>query len=419
MREKGISVEIIDGTFKKKKEVIEETQKFNPSIIGVYAMFTMEHNSLNIAKSLRKNGKLLIVGGPLPSVYPENFLGEFDIVVRGEGEQTMLEIVQFNRGEKELSQIPGIVYNGLNRKIVYNPPRKLISNLDSIPLPSRDLFDNKAYMNYYQQTHGHLITSIISSRGCPYHCDFCSKPVFGDSYRERSAKNVLDEIEDVLSYGYEYVFFQDDCFTLNQKRVEEICNAILDRKIKIGWYCLSRVDAINQEMLSMMRQAGCKQIFFGIESGNNSVLKMMKKEFTIEQTRKAVELTAASEIKTGAFFILGYPGETDETILNTIQFATSLPLDYLSFTLPYPIPGTGLYKRIKDQQINLNSIDSGHRFIDHQLTFKSPFSERKLKFAILKGMIQFKAKKHWGSHLYSIFGKSFDVLTDNIFKALK
>jgi anaerobic magnesium-protoporphyrin IX monomethyl ester cyclase len=145
----------------------------------------------------------------------------------------------------------------------------------------------------------------------------------------------------------------------------------------------------------------------------------MKKQFTHEQARKAVELTASSGIKTGAFFILGYPGETEDTLLNTLKFATSLPLDYLSFTLPYPIPGTKMYERVKSQLKKSGRTDSGHSYKDHTLTFQSPFSENKLKFAILKAMIQFKAKQHLGSRLYQLLGEPFEGLTDRVFKALK
>jgi len=177
--------------------------------------------------------------------------------------------------------------------------------------------------------------------------------------------------------------------------------------------------------VSKMKEAGCRRMFFGIESGNNSILKVMKKQINVEQARKAVELTAAAGIKAGAFFILGYPGETEETILDTIRFATSLPLDYLSFTLPYPIPGTGLYERVKDHLKASNSPNSlhsavpRHSFIDHTLNFQSSFSEKKLKFAIVKAMVQFKAKKYLGNFVYPLVGKPFEVLTDRIFKALR
>jgi len=418
LRKNGISVKIIDYTFKNENEASEQVRKINPSVIGIYSMFTLENNSIKLAKSLRGNCDLLVAGGPLPSVSPVKFLQNFDIVVVGEGEKTMLEITKFLRGDKDLSQIAGIVYKGKNGKIVYNPSRDLMSNLDDIPFPARDLFDNEAYQIYYKRAHRSTTTSMMSSRGCPFTCDFCSKPVFSHSYRERSAENVVDEIEDVLSYGYECVFFQDDCFTLNEKRVKRICEEIQHRRLNLGWYCLSRVDSINKKMLANMRRAGCKQIFFGIESGNNSVLNFMKKQFTIKQARKAVELTVSSGIKTGAFFILGYPGETEETILDTIRFATSLPVDYLSFTLPYPIPGTGLYEKVNSDLKNLNLRDTDYSLIDHTLIFKSKFSEKKLKFAIAKAMIQYNAKKHMGS-FYFLFREPFEVLTDKIFKALR
>lgn len=147
----------------------------------------------------------------------------------------------------------------------------------------------------------------------------------------------------------------------------------------------------------------------------------MNKQLTVEQAKRAVELTASSGLKTGAFFILGYPGETDRTILGTIQFATSLPLDYLSFTLPYPIPGTGLYEKVKDHLNSKNSsstVSRRHRFIDHRLNFEYDFSERKLKFAIAKATIQFRIRRHLGRPIYLLIGKPFELLTNVIFKVL-
>lgn len=429
LRENGVSVEIVDCTFRNEREVISRIRKLNSSVIGIYSMFTMENNSLKLARLLRENCDLLAAGGPFPSIYPEMFLQDFDVAVMGEGEQTMLEIIKSLTGEIELSKIPGIAYkksvtneDDAKDEIVRNPQRKPISNLDSLPLPARDFFDNEDYKAYYKRIYGYTVTSIMSSRGCPFKCDFCSKPVFGELYRERSAENVVDEIEDVLSFGYERVFFQDDCFTLNERRVRDICEEILQRRLQFDWDCLSRVDSVNQETLSKMKTAGCKRIFFGIESGDNSILKIMKKQVTIEQARRAVELTASMGIKTGAFFILGYPEETDETILNTIRFATSLPLDYLSFSLPYPIPGTGLNERVKSRLKNPSSLNASiarRRFIDHTLNFQSPFSEAKLKFAIVKAMAQHKFRKRLGNSLYTLLGKPFETLTDHVFKTLK
>ena len=431
LRAHNISAEMIDCTFITKEEALRRARSHDPSVIGIYTMYTMEENSLQFAKSLRDDCDLLVAGGPLPSVFPEKFLHDFDIVAIGEGEQTMLDVTLASNNGHGLTAISGIAHNGAHRvtgtdeptnsSIVRNPQRAFIENLDTLPLPARDLFDNQAYQEYYKKTFGQAVTSVMTSRGCPYKCDFCSKPVFGDVFRARSAANVVDEIEDVLSYGYESVFFQDDCFTLDERRVFNICEEILRRGLKLNWECLSRVDAINLDLLSKMKQAGCRRVFFGIESGNNDVLKIMNKQLTIEQAKRAVELTASSGLKTGAFFILGYPGETDRTVLETIRFATSLPLNYLSFTLPYPIPGTGLYEKVKDRLNSKNPNSAApkrHQLIDHSLNFECDFSERKLKMAIAKATIQFRIRRYLGRSLYLLIGKPFEILTDVIFKAL-
>lgn len=429
LRTNGIPVTIIDCTFSNEEDAVEKLRKLKSRIIGIYSMYTMEENSLKLAKLLRNNCELLVAGGPLPSSCPEKFTQDFDAVVIGEGEQTMLELVRSLDEGKAFSKIAGMVFRkelrnviqnpeANNNSLIYTPPRQHIMNLDSIPFPTRDLFDNAAYQDYYKRGFGYTVTSIMTSRGCPFNCDFCSKPVFGDTFRAASAESVVNEIEDAISFGYERIFFQDDCFTLDRERVIKICDEIILRKLKIDWECLSRVDAIRPDTMSKMKQAGCKRIFFGIESGNDSILRIMNKRFTVNQARKAVELTASEGIKTGAFFIVGYPGETNETILNTIRFATSLTLEYLSFTLPYPIPGTGLYEKVKDCQKNPANRAKQHRLVDHTLTFESTFSEGKLKFAIVKAMLQFNAKKHL-KPIYFLVRGPLEILTDNIFKALK
>jgi len=414
-----------------EKAAIQRIEESEASIVGIYSMYTMEESSYRIAQEVRKKGRLLVAGGPLPTIRPLEFLQDFDVVVIGEGEQTMLEIVTaFKKGE-DFSKINGIAYKerrgfshinqneDKNNRIIFNPARPFIPNLDSIPLPARDLFENNQYMAYYRNTFGYAATSLMTSRGCPFNCDFCSKPVFGETVRMRSSGNVVDEIEDALSYGYNYIFFQDDCFTLDEQRVSEICEEILKRGLGFHWSCLSRVDSIGIETLSKMKKAGCERIFFGIESGNDMVLKTMKKQFTADQARKAVELTASTGIETGAFFILGYPEETDETILDTIRFASSLPLDYLSFTLPYPIPGTGLYEKVKDSIKDPIYSAPHHRLINHSLNFESSFSEKKLKFAIIKATIQSRMKRRLPDLMYQVVGKPFEIMTDLFFRALK
>ena len=188
----------------------------------------------------------------------------------------------------------------------------------------------------------------------------------------------------------------------------------------MDWECLSRVDTIDLETALMMKKAGCVRVFFGLESGNDKVLALMKKKATTSQGKRAVLVTKDARIQTGAFFIAGYPGETDRTVLETLKFASSLPLDYLSFTVPYPIPGTPLYHRVKDSIEFDDYNQPKHRSLtDHKLIYRSSFSENKLKFAILKGMVQFKLKKYLGARGYELVGEPFNHLSDLVFRLLR
>lgn len=423
LRQHDISASLVDCTFLRKKEALEQVKNSNSKIIGIYSMFSTKHSAIQMAKLLKDNCDMLVAGGPLPTLRPEDFLVDFDVVIVGEGEKTMLELVRTIENNGSLSRISGIVYKEQKKneraKVFYTPPREFVEDLDRLPFPSRDLFDNQSYKNYYSKKFGYTTTSLITSRGCPFNCDFCSRAVFGNKFRTRSAVNVVDEIESVKALGYERIWFADDCFTLNRKRLLDICYEITRRGLKMEWECLSRVDTIDQETAFKMKQAGCVRVFFGIESGNDDVLALMKKQATANQAKEAVFLTKSTGIQVGAFFIVGYPGETNETILDTLRFASSLPLDYLSFTLLYPIPGTPLYERIKDRIEFDDWNEPEHRsLIKHKLLYNSSFSEAKLKFAILKGLAQFRLRKFLGARGYQLFGKTFERLTDYMFRFL-
>jgi radical SAM superfamily enzyme YgiQ (UPF0313 family) len=224
LRRHAIDVAILDCTFLTTQEVLNRVQQLDSPIIGIYCMYTMEEAARPLAQQLQGTCDLLVAGGPLPTLEPETFLQDFDVVVLGEGERTLLDVHASWTTGGELGAVQGIAYTDRNvehasGRVAYTPPRSLIEDLDAIPRPARDLFDNAVYQRYFRNTHGYTMTSLITSRGCPYHYEFCSKPVFGDTYRSRSAVNVVDEIEDALAFGYERLFFQDDCFTLDAQRV--------------------------------------------------------------------------------------------------------------------------------------------------------------------------------------------------------
>jgi anaerobic magnesium-protoporphyrin IX monomethyl ester cyclase len=336
----GIDVEILDCTFLSGlDEAVYQVLEKDPSIIGIYSIFTLNENALSLGKRLHENCEILVAGGPLPSADPEPFLDVFDIVVIGEGEETMLEIA---KQEKGVNNINGIAYKEINGqlsrsssdegyKIVKNEPRELIMDINSIPFPARDLFENQKYINYYQRKGNKASTSIMSSRGCLYKCEFCSRSIFGNSFRERSPENIIEEIKQVLKLGYEKVVFQDDSFTITKERVVNFCQKVLQSGLYFEWDCLSRVDSIDYDTAFLMKKAGCQRVFFGLESGNDEILNLMNKQADKTQAIKAINSTKAAGIRAGAFFIIGYPGETDDSLLETINFASSLNLDYLSF----------------------------------------------------------------------------------------
>lgn len=424
LRQNGITANLVDCTFVSEKEAVERVKNSSPDIIGIYSMFSMKTQALQMAHLLKHSCSMLVAGGPLPSISPEYFVSDFDAVAIGEGEKTALELVQcFERGHP-ISETRGIAYREKDQsqygKIVYTKPRQFIKNLDSLPFPARDQFDNEAYRKHFSQKFGYTATSVITSRGCPFKCDFCSRAIFGNHFRARSAKNVVDEMESVKELGYDRIWFSDDCFTLDKKRLLSICEEIRQRRLEIGWECLSRVDAVDKETASRMKQAGCVRVFFGLESGNDAVLSLMKKQATTNQGLKAVLTVKSAGIQAGAFFIVGYPGETSETILDTLRFGSSLPLDYLSFTLPYPIPGTALYERVKHEIETEDWDERKHRSLfEHKLLYRSEFSEAKLKFGILKAMGQFELRKKIGKRGYRILGSPFERVTDIVFRLMR
>jgi len=278
------------------------------------------------------------------------------------------------------------------------------------------MFDNKAYQNYYSRKFGYKTTAVMTSRGCPFSCDFCSRPVFGNNFRAHSAKRVAGEVEEVAALGYDRVWFADDCFTLSRSNLFAVCDEITKRNVGVGWECLSRVDTLDEEAAVKMREAGCIRAFFGLESGNDDILKVMNKQITTAQARRAVECCRAAGIKTGAFFILGYPGENAQTILDTVRFASSLPLDYLSFTLPYPIPGTPLYDRLSGRLVRDEWEEpKNYKMVKHRLLFDSQVSEVKVKFAVVKGMGQFYIRKYLGNVGYTVFGKPIEAVSDAVY----
>ena len=418
VRDAGHVVELLDCTFLSRDEAFRRATASEADVVGIYSMLTMRADSLEFARRLRRPGRLVVAGGPLPSCDPESFMPEVDVVARGEGEESLVELLAAHENGGRLDAVCGLVYRDeATGAPAYTAPRPLRADLDGIGFPARDLYPNADYVRRWRHRGLPATTSVITTRGCPFRCEFCSNAVFGASYRERSAANVVAEVQQALEAGYRRIHFADDVFTLNRRRLLQVCREIRRRHLDFSWECLGRVDSLDAELCTVMRAAGCDRIFFGIESGDDDMLRLMGKRITVENARRAVEAAQAAGIRAGGFFILCYPGDTDETVLATIRFATSLRLDYLSFTMPYPLPYTALWERVSET-VTREWIPPDHGLIDHVLTFEGDFSERKMRLAIAKGGVEHALRSHMGP-IAPLGVIPFAAATDALFRRMR
>jgi len=324
--------------------------EFKPDVLGITATTPTLKQSLHIselAKRILPEVKV-ILGGPHPTVDPEGVLrsGSVDIVVIGEGEETVRELINALSSGSSLVNVAGICYNEDGRPIK-NPPRPLIADLDSIAPPARELLKLDRYPNHALAL-SDPGASVITSRGCPGQCIYCSKHTFGSRFRARSPDNILDEIELLVNeYGVKEIQFVDDTLTLDKRRIVELCQGIVKRKLDITWMAPNgiRVGTVDRDTLAWMRKSGCHFLFLGVESGNQNTIEKIKKGTTLKQVRQTVKLVKEAGIGVGGFFMIGLPGETKEDVEESILFARTLKLDAVKFGLVVPLPGTPLFEQ--------------------------------------------------------------------------
>ena len=331
------------------EEFRNEIGKRRPDLVGITSNILTYKSALKIAKIAKEAHPkcLTVIGGPHVSFWDQEALQEcphLDVVVRKEGENTLLELVQRLEAGKSFSDVLGTTCRK-DGKIVKNPDRPYIENLDELPFPARHFWPIECLQKY-----GTVIFEVVTSRGCVQWCSFCIEVrTHGRKYRTRSPKNVVDELEFLHNtYGAKYFAFIDDAFTVDQRRAAEICEEIKKRKLKIKWACETRVDRVTKALLLEMKEAGCADIWFGIESGSQRVLDTMKKGISLEQTIKAFKWAKEVGIKPNPNVILGVPGETKETAWETIRFVERLIPDYMGcYTVATPYPGTPMYDYIQ------------------------------------------------------------------------
>ena len=330
----------------------QQIDAFMPRVVGVTSTTVSYHAARQVLQVLKESYPEIttVLGGAHLSAIPLETMKDcetLDIGVVGEGEQTLAEVVERLESSQPLNGVPGtlIRYQGA---IIQNPVRKPVSDLDATPVPARHLLKDLRRYSHTPFRGARFTTTMITSRGCPFQCGYCDQSIFGRKWRAHSAEYVVKEIASLKErYGVEFISFEDDNFLLSKNRTIDICREMLGRRLDIGWSCLGRANEVDEEVLPLMKMAGCSVVYVGIESGSTRILELINKKLKMEETEKGIRLIKQHGINVMGSFILGIPTETRAEMEKTIRLALSLPLDGVSFFMFTPYPGTPLRELAK------------------------------------------------------------------------
>lgn len=353
-KETNHQIEILDTQVERLNydQIKEEIKKRNPDIIGITALtFTLIDviNTAKIAKEVNSNIKV-ILGGSHVNIYPEETINipEIDFLVLGEGEYVIKQLLENIDKPDKLKEIKGLVFRNKG-EIVNTGIAEPVKNLDELPFPARHLTPFEKYFSIMSSNMP--VTTMFTSRGCPYRCLFCNRPDFWKIFRARSAKNVVDEMEECKKMGIKEIFIYDDTFGVDRQRVMDICSEITKRNLSIVWDIRTRVDTVDKEILKTLKESGCQRIHYGVEAGTKKILNILGKGITLEQVKKAFGWTKELKIQTAGYFMIGSPTETRNDVLQTIKLTKKLNPDYVHISVTTPYPATDLYKMAIEQQI--------------------------------------------------------------------
>jgi len=350
----GYEVAAFDTTFRTDPSVFAAAlERLDPRVVGIHATIISRTTAAEMIRIAKAQGRIVIMGGPDPSECLQEYLLEYgaDYVVIAEGEETARELMDhLTRGAPaDVHQIAGIAYKRDGR-VTRTLPRKVVADLDAIPRPDLDLINIDWYLKAWQKHRGETSLHIMMTRGCPYACKWCSKAVFGQTYRARAPEEVADEMKSLIDrYHPDWLWIADDLVGVNKKWVARWHAAVMERGAQIPFECLSRVDIVEPEMLRQLKEIGCRRIYFGVESGSQKVLDRMQKDFQVESIYRAAEMTKAAGIERGFFIMLGYLDEKHEDVRMTRRVLLDLQPEFAGFSVAYPLKGTPFFEEVKDQ----------------------------------------------------------------------
>jgi radical SAM superfamily enzyme YgiQ (UPF0313 family) len=404
LKENGINNNIFDTTFSSKDKLKKYLINEQPDYVAIYVNLMTKINVLEIIKFIKSNNSInkakIILGGP-EIRYNANDLLEHgaDYLVIGEGEATTLELINKLQSinEIDLSNVNGIGFKNTEGKIIFTPERTLINNIDELPFPNRSGIEISDYQNAWKTRHGLDAVSISTMRGCPYTCKWCSRAVYGLTYRRRSPQIVVKELRHIKeNYNPDTIWFVDDVFTISHKWLSGFNEELKKNNLKIKFECITRADRMNEEVIKTMKESGCFRVWIGAESGSQRIIDAMDRRVKVEQVREMINLSRKYGIEAGTFIMLGYPGETERDIEETINHLKKSNPDYFTITVAYPIKGTEFFEEIEANQLNAFEWEKQS---DRDRDFVRTYPKRYYDYAVrhVVNEVKYHQKKNNGS----------------------
>lgn len=414
---------VFDSTFSSYQSQLDFIKKEQPKIVAIYTNLMTKLNVVKLVDELKSNSiygnPSIILGGPDITYNVENYLSiGADFLVIGEGEQTSLELYTAILNNTNYDNIQGIAFKE-DEQIIKTSPRTKIKDLSELPLPNRKQISIASYLDVWKKHHGKSSMTVSTQRGCPYTCKWCSTAVYGQSYRRRPAHMVAAELKHLKdTYNPDAIWFVDDVFTVSHKWLRSFHEEVIKQDAVVPFECITRAERLNDEVLQLLKEAGCFRVWIGAESGSQKIIDTMDRRVDVNVVKKAIQKTNNLGIETGTFIMLGYPNEEEEDIRNTVQYLKDANPTHFTITIAYPIKGTSLYSEIEDKiTVQPTWKTSTDREIDFERTYNRKYYNYALKY-VINEVNQHKQKLS-GNHTNALKLKAKSLLAQTGMKFYK
>jgi len=423
LKQHNITNYVYDATFYSYQNQLEFIEEKQPKVVAIYTNLMTKLNVVTLVKELITNITYgfpkIFIGGPDITYNLENYLnlGAHFLII-GEGEETTLELYKAVTTKSSFDKIQGIAYLEEN-KVVKTPPRIKMKDLSELPLPNREAIPVDKYLKTWKDFHGQSSMTVSTQRGCPYTCKWCSTAVYGQSYRRRPADLVAKELKGLKeTYNPDTIWFVDDVFTVSHKWIKSFHEEVIKQDAIIPFECITRAERLTDEVLQLLKEAGCYRIWIGAESGSQKIVDAMDRRVDINVVKSAIQKTNSLGMETGTFIMLGYPGEEEEDITKTVAYLKDANPTHFTITLAYPIKGTALYNDIESKITDKPDWNtSTDRDIDFKRTYKRRYYNHALRYVINE--VNQHREKQKGNYIKTFKMKTKSIVAQTGMKFLK